>query len=259
MEQNTCINISGMKLDIVQIKGVIASMEHWIKNKIYGNYIVVANANDLTMGGRNVKVLQAMNASALTVADGFSLILLARLYGYQLKKRVYGPDLMLELLRVSETKGYSHFFYGSTDNTLNKLTLNLRKKFPRLKITGFYSPPFRELTKQEDEQVVNKINESQSDFLWIGLGCPKQQLWMYEHRKSLKVPVMIGVGAAFDFFAATKPQAPRWIRDNGFEWLFRFMVEPGRLWKRYFLGNLIFLWFFAKEFLRIKLLKKTVP
>ena len=248
--------ILGTKINIVQISDVISLMKRWIDEKTVGNYIVIFNANDVISSRKDANVKEAVNNSSLSVPDGISVVMLAKLYGYNLKRRVYGPDLMSEFLKVSEAKEYSHFFYGSTNNTLNKLTLNLRKKFPRLRIAGFYSPPFRELDKQENEQIVDKINESRPDILWVGLGCPKQQLWMYEHKDKLKVPVMIGVGAAFDFLAGTKPQAPCWIRDNGFEWLFRLITEPKRLWKRYLIGNSIFLWLFLKEFVKIKILRK---
>jgi N-acetylglucosaminyldiphosphoundecaprenol N-acetyl-beta-D-mannosaminyltransferase len=112
------------------------------------------------------------------------------------------------------------------------------------------------LSGEEKDRVIAMINEASPDVLWVGLGTPKQQLWMYEYKDKIKVPVMVGTGAAFDFLAGVKPQAPRWIRDAGFEWLFRLVTEPGRLWKRYLAGNSIFLWFFLKEFVRIRILKK---
>ncbi len=244
-----------MRIDAVQIPEVIDNMENWIKKKDLGNYIVIANANDAVTSRRESNVREAINNSSLSVPDGISLVFLAKLYGYNLKERVYGQALMLEFLRLAEKNGYSNFFYGSTQETLNSLLNNLKRQFPRLKIAGTYSPPFREITEQEDKEISEKINKASPDVLWVGLGCPKQQLWMYNHKDKLKVPVMVGVGAAFDFVAGTKIQAPAWIRDSGFEWLFRLVSEPKRLWKRYLIGNTLFIGLFFKEFIKERILK----
>jgi len=250
------ISIYGMRVDPVQIPQVIESMETWVKNKKFGNYIVISNANDAAVSRKDTKVKEAVNQSSLSVPDGFSLVLLSRLNGYPLKRRVYGPDLMQDFFKVSKDKGYSHFFYGSTEATLAKLESELKTDFPDLKIAGFYAPPFRELSQEEDFKIVDRINQASPDVLWVGLGCPKQQIWMFEHKDKLKVPVMVGAGAAFDFLAKTKTQAPSWMREHGFEWLFRLSVEPKRLWKRYLIGNFLFLAYFLREFIRIKILKR---
>jgi len=256
MLKDKVIDIYGMRVDMIQIPEVIGAIEGWIRNKSLGNYIVIANANDAVISRSNSKVKEAVNESSLSVPDGFSLILLARLRGYPLTHRVYGSDLMNDFLEVSQVKGYSHFFYGSTEDTLNKLNLKLKNKFSNLKIAGFYSPPFGSMTEEEKEEIIEKINRTSPDVLWVGLGCPKQQLWMHEHKHKLKVPVMVGVGAAFDFLAETKPQAPSWMRDNGLEWLFRLVTEPRRLWKRYLVGNTLFLAFFLRELIRVKIFKR---
>jgi len=248
------IGIYGMRVDMVQTSEVMEAMEVWIRNKSFGNYIVISNANDAAISRGNSKVKQTVNESSLSVPDGFSLILLARLNGYPLKRRVYGPELMSDFLKVSQDKGYSHFFYGSTEDTLSKLSLRLKEKVPNLKIVGFYSPSFEGVTEEKEQEIINKINEASPDVLWVGLGCPKQQLWMYEHKDKLKVPVMVGVGAAFDFLAETKPQAPKGMRDSGFEWLFRLISEPRRLGRRYLIANSLFLLFFLREFIRLKII-----
>jgi len=198
------------------------------------------------------------------VPDGISLVVLAKIYNYHLKKRVYGPDLMLEFLKKADFKGYSNFFYGSAKEVLNLLIKNFKIKFPSLNIVGVYSPPFRELTVDEDREIVDMINRASPDVLWVSLGCSKQQLWMYEHKDKLNVPVMVGVGAAFDFLSGVKPQAPRWMRDNGFEWLFRLFTEPKRLWRRYLINGPLFVYFVAQElvcnFLKNKLsLRNEIP
>lgn len=252
-------NICGMKVNIVQIPEVIGIMEDWIRSRNMGNYIAVSNALDVVLSKKDSGVREAVNNSNLSVPDGISLVLAARAYGYDLKKRVYGPDLLLEFLRATQDENYSHFFYGTTKETLERLVKSLKKQFPKLKISGTHPSFFRELTNQDKTRVVETINNSSTDILWVGIGCPRQELWMYDFKDKLKVPVMVGVGAAFDFLSGTKPQAPRWIRDNGFEWLFRLIIEPKRLWKRYLVGNSIFLWLFLKEFIKVKIPKRDIP
>ena len=226
------IKICGTQVDMIQIPEVIKSIEEWIENREVGNYIVVSNANDIFLSIKNKDIQQAINNSSLSVPDGISLVWVGKFYGYSLKRRVYGPELMLKFMEIAEEKGYTNFFYGSTPNTLELVYRNLKRMYPRLNIRGMYSPPFS--PKMElDYKGIEIINRVSPDVLWVGLGCPKQQLWMHKHKDRLKVPVMVGVGAAFDFLAGTKPQAPSWIGDYGFEWLFRLITEPKRLWRRY--------------------------
>ena len=167
---------------------------------------------------------------------------------------------MQNICDISKTKGYKNYFYGSSENVLNKLRENLNKKYPGLVISGMHAPPFRQLAKEEDDRIVEKINNNGPDIIWVGLGSPKQDLWMHEHRSRINAPVMIGVGAAFDFLAEVKPQAPRWIRNNGFEWLFRLITEPKRLWRRYLIDNPRFIYYVGMElFLRVFAFRKIKP
>lgn len=250
------IIIRGVRIDMVQIPEIIGSIESWIDEGTFGNYVVVSNAYDLVMNSRDEKIKQSVNSSNLTVPDGFSLVMLGRLHGHSLPKRAYGPDLMFEFLKVAEQKGYSNFFYGSTEETLRLLVNNLKRRLPNLNIVGTLSPPFRDLSEEEKKEQIDIINQVHPDLVWVGLGTPKQQLWMHEYKDKLKVPVLVGTGAAFDFLAGSKVQAPRWMRDNGLEWLFRLITEPKRLWKRYLIGNSIFLWIFFKEFIDVRVLRR---
>jgi len=243
---NSSIEVLGTRLDLVQIPEVIEIMESWISHRSIGNYIVTTNANTIVLSKKDPKIKEAVNKGNLSVPDGISLVLLSKLYGKPLRRRVYGPDLMLKFLKNAEGKGYSNFFYGSTELTLKALVKNLKKRFPSLNIAGIYSPPFSD-TMEEDEKAAKIINEVSPDVLWVGLGCPKQQLWMYKNKDKMKVPVMVGIGAAFDFLAQTKSQAPRWIRDNGFEWIFRLITEPKRLWRRYLINNSLFVFYVTLE------------
>lgn len=246
---NNFITICGLKVNIIQIPEIIDFITTRIIQRIPSAYIVTTNANTIVYAKKYPEVRKAVNSGDLSIADGYSLVFLSRFYGSALKKRAYGPDLMLDFMKVSEDKGYSNFFYGSKNETLGKLLKNLKSKFPRLKIAGYYSPPFSD-SICSDKKEVDDINKSGADVVWVGLGGVKQERWMLEHKNKLNVPVMIGVGAAFDFLAGTKPQAPRWMRDTGLEWLFRLIAEPKRLWRRYLINNLLFIWYVAVDLLK---------
>ena len=241
------INILTMKMNMVQMQDVLNYINQWVNDKQNGNYIAVCNAYDAVMCMKDKNVRKAVNNSSITVADGISMVKMANIYGYPLRKRVYGPELMNEVLKDGIDKGYKHFFYGTTNETLKKLNENLHSKYSGINIVETFSPPFRPLTEQEDNEIVDLINQSGADIVWVGLGTPKQQLWMCEHKDKLNVPVMLGVGAAFDFAAGTAKQAPKWVGDAGFEWFYRLCTQPCRLWKRYIVYNFIFLIYALKQ------------
>jgi len=178
---------------------------------------------------RDPELRRIYNASGMTTPDGMPLVWLSRLHGYHHVDRVYGPDLMLALCERSVKRGYRHFFYGGAEGVPEHLAARLQSRFPGLIVAGTYSPPFRPLRPEEDEQIVQLINETSPDIVWVGLGSPKQERWMAEHIDRLTAPVLIGVGAAFDFHTGRKPQAPRWMQRSGLEWLFRLLTEPRRL------------------------------
>jgi len=157
--------------------------------------------------------------------------------GHKQIARTYGPDLMLRVCEDGREKGYRHFLYGGNQDVNRQLIHNLRSRFPGINIVGHWAPPVREKGRKEDEDILTMINNAEPDILWIGLGSPKQEYWMKDHRDLLEVPVMVGVGAAFDFLSGAKKQAPRWMQRSGLEWLFRLANEPGRLWRRYLIGN----------------------
>jgi N-acetylglucosaminyldiphosphoundecaprenol N-acetyl-beta-D-mannosaminyltransferase len=177
--------------------------------------------------------------------------------GYKNIRRVYGPDLMQNICGISAKKGYKNYLFGSSNKVLEKLKDKLTKKYPGLIISGSYSPSYGELSQKESEAIIANINNSDSDVLWVGLGSPKQDLWMYRNRDKINVPVMLGVGAAFDFLSGTKPQAPVWMRNSGFEWFFRLITEPKRLWRRYIIDSSLFIWYLCVESLVSSLKKKA--
>jgi N-acetylglucosaminyldiphosphoundecaprenol N-acetyl-beta-D-mannosaminyltransferase len=175
------------------------------------------------------------------------LVWLSRLKGWEGVERVYGPDLMLAVCQRTATSRYRHFFYGSSPEVLEALVMRLRRRFPTLQIVGTYSPPFRLLSPEEDAQVVDGIRAACANIVWVGLSTPKQERWMAEHVGRLPRTVLIGVGAAFDFHAGTKRQAPRWMQRSGLDWVFRLLSEPRRLYRRYLTNIPLFAWYLLLE------------
>ena len=243
--------VLGVQVDAVQIPHVIEQMEEWIYERSGTHFIAVTNVDSVTRAWHQDYFRQALNAADLTVADGMPLVWVGRLRGHAMKRRVYGPELFLEFCRTTSAKGYSHFFYGGAAGVPEELADALAHQCPNLKAVGTYSPPYRPLTPEEDNEEVRMINQAAPDVLWVGLGGLKQERWMFEHRHLLNVPVIVGVGAAFDFHTGRLPQAPRWMREHGLEWLFRLWQEPKRLWRRYLIYNTQFVFLVVLEFLGI--------
>ncbi len=176
---------------------------------------------------------KVLNSADLVVPDGMPLVWLGRRHGYDMRRRVYGPELMETFCR-STGPSYRHFFYGGGPGLAERLAENLRERY-NIRTVGTYCPPFRSLTLEEEADAERCIRAAAPDVVWVGLSTPKQERWMFAHRTQLGVPVMAGVGAAFDFISGTAKQAPSWMRENGLEWLFRLAHEPRRLWRRYVL------------------------
>lgn len=169
----------------------------------------------------------------MVVPDGMPLVFMARHLGFPETARVYGPDLMRRLSEISATKGYRQFYYGGPPGLAERLSRALCKRYPGLQVVGTLSPPFNRMSDADDARHVDIINSAKPDIVWVGLSTPKQELWMNEHRARLTAPALIGIGAAFDFIAGAKRQAPAWMQSKGLEWSYRLMSEPRRLWKRY--------------------------
>jgi N-acetylglucosaminyldiphosphoundecaprenol N-acetyl-beta-D-mannosaminyltransferase len=186
---------------------------------------------------RDPELLAIHNASGLTTPDGMPLVWAGRRAGMAHMRRVYGPDLMLAVCKLAAERGWSSYFYGAADGVPELLAQRLADRFPGLKVAGTLSPPFRPLTPEEDAEVVERINAAAPDLLWVGLSTPKQERWMAAYLGRLRVPVMVGVGAAFDMHAGLLPQAPGWMQASGLEWLYRLYREPRRLWRRYLRNN----------------------
>jgi N-acetylglucosaminyldiphosphoundecaprenol N-acetyl-beta-D-mannosaminyltransferase len=252
MANRPSFRVLGVRFEALQIPGVMARMEEWIERRDGGHYIAVSNVHGVMESRHNAAFREVLDEADLCVPDGMPVIWIGRLRGHKLKHRVYGPDLLLGFCRETEAKGYRHFFYGGGTGVAEALARKLREEFPKLEIAGTYSPPFRKLTEEEDARVVEMINGAKADVLWVGLGCPKQEMWMREHRERLRVPVQVGVGQAFDIHAGLLRQAPRWMREHGLEWLFRLAAEPRRLWRRYLVYNTEFIFCELAEVLGLR-------
>ena len=202
----------------------------------------------IMLGHDRPEVRAALNAN-LAVPDGMPVVWALRLLGHR-ARRVYGPDLMQAVCARSVQTGWKHYLYGGMPGLPERLAANLQRRYPGLQVAGLESPPFRALSAAEDRAAVERLNASGADIVWVGLGSPKQDLWAAQHRAALTAPVIIVVGAAFDFFAGTVRQAPRWMQRSGLEWVFRLAVEPRRLWRRYLLYNPRFIWEVGRQWAR---------
>jgi N-acetylglucosaminyldiphosphoundecaprenol N-acetyl-beta-D-mannosaminyltransferase len=220
-------------------------------------YICVAAVHTVMACQEDPELRAAVNGASFTVPDGQPLVWAMNLLGHRLPDRVYGPELMERACERAAASGTRIYLYGGRNQgALVQLTLNLRRRFPGLRIVGGYSPPFRELTPGEESQIVDEINQSRADIVWVGIGVPKQEKWMARMRERLDASVLVGVGAAFDFHAGLVPQAPEWMQRVGLEWVYRLAHEPRRLWKRYLRYNPLFVTGFARQYARHRLTRK---
>jgi N-acetylglucosaminyldiphosphoundecaprenol N-acetyl-beta-D-mannosaminyltransferase len=247
---NPAFKVLGVRVNAVQIPDVIAQMENWIADRDGCHYIAVTGMHGVTEAQYDAYFKQILNEADLVVPDGMPLVWLGRHRGHPIARRVYGPELMQTFCR--ETAGrYRHYLYGGAPGVPELLTGILQEQFG-INMAGMYSPPFRPLTPEEDQAVLDQIHAANPDVLWIGLSTPKQERWMYEHRERLRVPVVVGVGAAFDLNSGRTKQAPVWMRENGLEWSFRLITEPRRLWRRYIIYGSKFVWHVASEMLSLR-------
>ncbi len=233
------VNVLGVGISAINMEDALYVIERWIESRAQ-HYVCVTPVHSVMECQNNPELRKIFNRSGLTTPDGMPLVWLSRLAGFPHVSRVYGPDLMLAACKMSVGKRYRHFLYGGSEGIADTLAAILSDRFPGLEIVGACSPPFRTLSPDEEKQVIQGINAAKPDIVWVGLGAPKQERWMANMMGRLHAPVLIGVGAAFDFLSGQKKQAPRWMQSAGLEWLFRLATEPGRLWRRYLIDNPLF-------------------
>lgn len=230
----------------------LSTIDAWIRRNEH-QYVCITGVHGVMECQRDHTLLEIHNRAGMVTPDGMPLVWIGRSMGETHVTRVYGPDLLLAVCQVSVRKGYRHFFYGGKAGVPDLLARRLKARFPGLSVAGTFSPPFRDLTLAEDAELIRAINDAAPDIVWVGLSTPKQERWMAAHIHQLTAPVLVGVGAAFDFHAGLKRQAPTWMQRSGLEWFFRVINEPIRLGPRYLLNNPLFVCRVAAAFLKARL------
>ncbi len=234
--------VCGVRVDAHQIDSAVAALVEARRRRL-PLAVHLVNAGTLSLARHDAALTALLNRADLNLPDGMPLVWIARkrLGLAHMVDRCYGPDLMLAALDQGRAHGMRHYFYGSSPEVVTALGERLRDRFPGVEIVGLESPPFRALSPAESDELVARVRASAADVVWVGLGTPKQDVFCDEFRDKLGA-ALVAVGAAFDFHAGAKRQAPRWVQRAGMEWAFRLLAEPGRLWKRYLVGNIQFAW-----------------
>ncbi len=241
------VEVLGVPLGVIDYERTLGWIDSAVAARRRG-YVCVCNVHTVMASAEDSELRSALAGSALNVPDGQPLVWGMNLLGQSLDDRVYGPELMARACARSADTGQRLYLYGGRNQgALVQLTLNLRQRFPGIRIVGGYSPPHRPLSPNERRSVIEEINASRPDVVWVGIGVPKQEKWMAQMRGELEAPVLIGVGAAFDFHAGLVPQAPDWLQEHGLEWAYRLAREPRRLWRRYLRYNPRFVYAFARQ------------
>lgn len=235
----TC-NILGVDIAAINMDWLLKFTEKHLDD-LKGDYMTVVNVYSCVSAFEDPEFCKVQNAAAIAIPDGGPLSTVGRKRGYKKMQRTTGPSYMEEIFELSVKKGYRHYFYGSTEETLEKMRVRLMDEYPGLEVVGMYSPPFRPLTEEEDKLVVERINELKPDFCWIGLGAPKQEVFMSEHKEKIE-SFMVGVGAGFDYLAGNILRAPEWMQRHNLEWVYRLIQEPQRLFMKYWHTNIKFIW-----------------
>ncbi len=240
-------SVLGTPIDIITWDGALSQLNAWVTNH-ESRYVCICNVHSVVTASQDAEFGRVVREADMATPDGAPVAWMMRKLGHAGQQRINGPDLMWKYCEQVQSSDESVFFYGSTEETLEILKAKLLAAFPRLKIAGVISPPFRKLTAEEDDAIVAQINASGAGTVWVSLGCPKQEMWMAAHRGRINA-VMVGVGAAFDYHAGTIKRAPKWMQNNGLEWFYRLVSEPRRLWKRYLVTNTLFVIGAARQLL----------
>src|SRR5260370_13075248 len=222
-------SVLGVRVDVVQIPEVVARMEDWIARRERCRYIAVTGMHGVTEAQHDSEFKTILNSAGLVVPDGMPLVWIGRRHRFDMPRRVYGPELFATFCEQTASKGYRHFFYGGAPGVSQALALQFVSRFSGVVVAGTYSPPFRKLTAEGDREIIHAIEGAHADIVWGGLSTPKQERWMFEHRDRLNVPVLVGVGAAFDFYTGRVTQEPPWMGYHALECVFLLPFRPRRL------------------------------
>ena len=242
-------NVLGVGIHAINMQRAIAVIDHAVRNRRKG-YVCVTGVHGVMEAQSDSEFKEILNNSLLTTPDGMPTVWVGRLQGFQHMDRVYGPDLMLEVCRLSEERGYTHYFYGGNEGVAEKLANALRRRYPKIDIVGMHTPPFRPLNPAEEQALQEHVTKTRPDFVWVGLSTPKQERFMADHIGALDCTLMLGVGAAFDVHTGATKDAPQWVKRAGLQWIHRFLQEPSRLWRRYLINNPKFIFNILRQLLR---------
>ena len=247
------MNILGIKMDCLSYDDMYPMFDHWLSDKTSrSRSLALVNVNCCVSALNDPPLRDIYNSADIVGIDSMPFLKWARAFYYKQSDRFYAPDLMLEVSSKAKEKGYTFFLYGGMPDAPDKMEAYLKERFEGVKVVGKYSPPFRPLTEEEDDAVCKMINDLQPDFVWVGLGSPKQDVWIRDHREKIRGSILVASGATFDFFSGKIKQAPEFIRNSGFEWLYRLTQDFRRLWKRYTVYNVIFVFMFILQLTGIR-------
>ena len=244
-------DVLGVDISAINMDRAIDLAQRWIATGDSA-YICMTGVHGVMEAQSNSQLRRVLNCAFMNAPDGMPMSWVGWLQGHRQMDRVYGPDFMANLCRLSVAKGYRHYLYGGQPGVAQSLKTALEKRFPGLQIVGSYTPPFRSLKPDEESELLRDVQNAKPDILWVGLSTPKQEYFMAEYVKRLHVPLLIGVGAAFDFHTGRIREAPAWIKRAGLQWLHRLLQDPRRLWKRYLVNNPLFLCRIALQLLKLR-------
>jgi len=243
--------VLGVQVDAVNMDGALTHLSTVLQRGGKG-YVCVAGVHGVMEAQRDRRLLEVYADSEMTIPDGMPLVWVGRLQGHDAMRRVTGPDLMLEMMGRDEFAGFTHFLYGGRAGVAEELRERLSERFPRVRIVGTYTPPFGDLSKLEEHRFIEEIRELKPDMIWVGISCPRQEMFMARYLPLLETRLMFGVGAAFDYHTGRIRDCAAWIKLAGLQWLHRLWQDPRRLWRRYLRNNPAFLWHIAGQFLGVR-------
>jgi N-acetylglucosaminyldiphosphoundecaprenol N-acetyl-beta-D-mannosaminyltransferase len=229
------VDVLGIHVSVTNLDDTIATFGRWIDTDDR-QLVCVSDMNALLHARADERLTEVYNTSGLTVPDGMPLVWAGQKAGFERMDRVAGPDLLERVMAVAAERGWTQYFYGGAEGVAEELQAVFQQRHPALKVVGAECPPYRPLTDAEDAETVARMNEARPDIIWVGLGAPKQERWMADHRDRLNATILVGVGAAFDFHTGRLDRAPLWMQRSGLEWSYRLYKEPKRLWRRYLIG-----------------------
>jgi N-acetylglucosaminyldiphosphoundecaprenol N-acetyl-beta-D-mannosaminyltransferase len=244
-------NVLGVGISVINMNDALELSDSLIKSRDR-HYVCVTDVHTVIEAQSDAGFRAILNNSYMTTPDGMPLVWVGRLQGHKNMRRVYGPDYLMEMCRVSVERGYRHFFFGGKPGVADRLVAELQQKFPGIAIAGTYTPPFRPLTRSEEDELEDLVAQATPDVFWVGLGSPKQERFMAKYCGRLETKLMVGVGAAFDIHSGSVKEAPKWLKDAGLQWLHRLVQEPRRLWKRYLICVPGFIWNIGLQFLGVR-------